>query len=457
MREIFFNPIVLLLVAVIGAIYLLLFSSWVTREENNHRLRWLITFIFLFSGLHPTVAPFPYFQPEALAGFDKSPESAFVQLTFYSAIALLLSSWFRSFFSGLLYLGKNPFLFGLLLLALLSAFWSETPILCFRYGLVFLFATLFAIHIAREYSFKALCVILRRLAFVSGIINLCSPAIVPSLAIKDKGLSGIMPFPIDLGNFLAFGVALWVSYGLDAPKQERWKAFAIAGFLGMVMLMANSAQSIFICVVLTVLVIVLQSVKFLDSKYFPVLLIGGLILAIVTSVIMQYLLPLIFAALGKDMSLTGRTEFWPQLIDRLEQHNLFVGYGINSFWQAWRGDDDPAHGIIIYGGFIPTHAHNGFIDLALSLGVFGLILFFMSWFVGLAQAVKYSLQNGSADCSLPLLILVYLVFFNVSHTLLTGANYIWVLYTIALIRLQIEYRQQRKSAPELQSVRSLPV
>ena len=437
MRQVFFNPVVLLIIAMIGIIYLLLFSSWVTRKENDRSLRWAITFLFLFTGLNLSIFPFSYIYPETLAGFDKTLDSAFVQLSIYFCIALVLRVWLRDFLKNILYLGKSPFLSILLIFTLLSAFWSETPDLSLRFSLVVFFTSLFAVHVAREYNFKDLSAMLRRLTVVVAVTSLGLAMIAPSLASNDKGLMGIMPFPIKLGTFLAFGATLWFTYAQDNPK-DRWKAIGIVLFLSLIITRTNSGQAIITYLVLFLLVILLQVLKVSCSKYFPVIVIGYLIFGILSSIVLNVILPIIFDTLGKDTTLTGRTEFWPQLIDRLGQHNLLLGYGMNSFWQPWRRVADPANGILNSNGFIPPHAHNGFLDLALSVGLIGFVLFVISFLIALLQSIQYFLKNNSADSKLPLIILIYVVFSNISETQLIGANYIWILYVITLTRLNIK-------------------
>jgi O-antigen ligase len=454
MKQVLFNPAILPLVVAIGIVDVLLLSFWVNRKGNARNSRWIVTFVFLFTGLNLTIFPFTYIYPEALAGFDKTFGSAIAQLSIYACIVFVLRTWFKDFFKSLLILSKNPFLFSFLILSLLSAFWSETPDLSLRYSLVLFFTSLFAVHIAREYSFQDLSDILRRLTVVVGVVSLVLAAIAPSLAFNEKGLSGIMPFPIKFGTFLALGSALWLAYALDNRK-DRWRALGILGFLSLIIPLTNSAQSIVTYFVLLALVILLQVLKVSGMKYLPSLVIGFLILGILNSIVLQTLLPLIFNALGKDTTLTGRTDFWPQLLDRLEQHNLLLGYGMNSFWQPWRGDVNPANGILNSTGFVPPHAHNGFLDLALSVGLIGFILFSISFSMGLSQSVQHFLRNKSADSSLPLIILFYLVLSNLSETQLIGSNYIWILYVITLTRLSI--RETRLRSPARTIRQPLPI
>jgi O-antigen ligase len=69
------------------------------------------------------------------------------------------------------------------------------------------------------------------------------------------------------------------------------------------------------------------------------------------------------AFLGRESHLTGRNEIWAQLIPAAKQ-KLLLGYGFGGFWtDKW---------IEI---LRVNEAHNSYLDLILSTGTIGLILF----------------------------------------------------------------------------------
>ena len=75
------------------------------------------------------------------------------------------------------------------------------------------------------------------------------------------------------------------------------------------------------------------------------------------------------SALGRDATLTGRTEIWGSLLPDL-MHQPFLGYGFSGFWNVER---TLAHKI--------GEAHNGYLDVCLQLGFVGLfftIMFLLS-------------------------------------------------------------------------------
>lgn len=65
---------------------------------------------------------------------------------------------------------------------------------------------------------------------------------------------------------------------------------------------------------------------------------------------------------NRTETLTGRTEIWQSLVPYAKK-NIFLGYGYGGFWTTSLRN------------LIASHAHNGYLDTILELGLIGLILF----------------------------------------------------------------------------------
>jgi O-antigen ligase len=78
----------------------------------------------------------------------------------------------------------------------------------------------------------------------------------------------------------------------------------------------------------------------------------------------------ILEALGKDPSLTGRTEIWDSLLRRVGERP-WTGFGYSAFWGK---DSVPADWVRKETGWLVPSAHNGWVDLLIQLGWPGAIL-----------------------------------------------------------------------------------
>ncbi len=77
-----------------------------------------------------------------------------------------------------------------------------------------------------------------------------------------------------------------------------------------------------------------------------------------------------FGAIGRDASLTGRTDIWAEVIIALEDIWLAgIGWGI-----PWREGEPVTEQIWSRIGFQSGHAHNSYLDLVLQTGIIGLVL-----------------------------------------------------------------------------------
>lgn len=79
---------------------------------------------------------------------------------------------------------------------------------------------------------------------------------------------------------------------------------------------------------------------------------------------------IILEALGKDPTLTGRTEIWESLMRRVGDRPM-TGYGYSAFWGL---QSTPANFVRLETGWVVPSAHNGWIDLLVQLGWPGAVL-----------------------------------------------------------------------------------
>ena len=90
--------------------------------------------------------------------------------------------------------------------------------------------------------------------------------------------------------------------------------------------------------------------------------------------------------LGRDVTLTGRTEIWAGLIEEVEGRPLF-GAGVSSFWTS---EMKNVHDI--------GEAHNGYLDVVLSLGTTGLLLTTLFLFASFRRAQREMTTDFDWGC-----------------------------------------------------------
>jgi exopolysaccharide production protein ExoQ len=131
---------------------------------------------------------------------------------------------------------------------------------------------------------------------------------------------------------------------------------------------ANSITSLicFIVVIFSFILLGLPSIK-INIKYMEYYLLFVLLFFCIIQVSFDLKENILFA-LGRESTLTGRTELWQVLIDMSTKP--LIGTGYNSFWL---GDRLKILSDMYWWG--PTEAHNGYLEVYINIGIIGLILF----------------------------------------------------------------------------------
>jgi O-antigen ligase len=120
----------------------------------------------------------------------------------------------------------------------------------------------------------------------------------------------------------------------------------------------------------------------------------------------QLLAPGIFLTLiGKDATLTGRTDIWAAILRQAAAHPWF-GFGYAAFWEKTSA---PAAFVRAQTGWDVPSAHNGWLDILVQLGAVGVglcaLLLVLAYILALARA----LNRGDGDWAL-----IYLSIFLIS-------------------------------------------
>jgi O-antigen ligase len=131
----------------------------------------------------------------------------------------------------------------------------------------------------------------------------------------------------------------------------------------------------------------------------------------------------IAVALGRDITMTGRTDVWETVLPL--NPNALLGAGYESFWLGAR-----LKAIWSVFWYQPNQAHSGYIEIYLNLGLVGLILFAV--FVMAAYRRIWKPTNTVELVSLNLAIWIIMLLHNVTEAgVFKGA--IWVLLLVASV------------------------
>lgn len=446
MKQIFLEPIVISLLLINLVILFFIFISFIEKKNTVDAFEkvFIASFLIIISGT--ILPPFNTLNPSAL-GLAKTKLISFTvisQFFFYSLNIFLLRSRLHYLYPSMIFLLRDPYLSGLLLITVLSGFWSETPGVTFKSGMVLLGVAILAAYTAFRYNFQEIGKILRLSGILIAVSGACVSILVPSLGTtpeKEGGWNGVFGHPNTFAAWLAFASTLWLLHAIVNPK-HRWLSIGFSLLCLFIMLRAHSGSSILIFLVMFSVMVAVQLFRHLRFKEAVVAFVLIVISAIFLLILISIGKDLILTSLGKDATLTGRTDFWPEVIRSILKRPI-LGYGYEGFWQSWRGTDNPAAHIINPNGFVPPHSHNGYLEIALALGIGGIMLFFLSLLVNLARFLIHIPSSKKNEAEISALMLIFILMPNFSEVGLWGVTHYTFLYVFWVVRMNIDISKIR--------------
>ncbi len=146
------------------------------------------------------------------------------------------------------------------------------------------------------------------------------------------------------------------------------------------------------------------------------------------------LLEAIVGALGEDMTFTGRTDLWRDLLS--QSINPLMGTGYQSFWLGERAE-------VMWEKyyFHPNQAHNGYIETYLNGGFLGVAALF-GLLIACGASVKRELVRRVDFARVRFASLIVAVFYNWTEAMFSRMSLIWVILLLAAVNMP-----RRKVAP----------
>lgn len=253
-------------------------------------------------------------------------------------------------------------------LAGVSFFWSVNPDLSARRAVGLVGTVLVGMLLAQRLRPVELLNALRQALLFIAVASLVLYLVGSPLALDEVHgtLRGVLPTKNTLGRYMALGLLAASTTALLDPRRTRRCVVSAVPMVAALALTDSTggtvvAAAVFVCMLAAVLS---------RDRAGQVLLAASATLA--TSMVVV-LLPVATAStvtglVGEDATLTGRTDIWRASAAAIAERPL-LGYGYGAFWRGPAGRDIQTE----LGWSVPT-AHNGLLDVALVLGLPGMLL-----------------------------------------------------------------------------------
>ncbi|MFM1651722.1 O-antigen ligase family protein [Brevibacillus sp. B_LB10_24] len=378
-----------------------------------------------------TSALLPHLQKQSGTTMDNIEGNPMLQYFWYGIYGVTLVHLFVRWKSVMGILQRDKIVILLTLFTISSVLWSFAPEVTMRRGIALLGTTMFGVYFAARFNLVEQLRLVAWAMGIAGILSVAFALFIPEYGIyvDDRGEAwrGIYTHKNTLGQVMTLGGIVF----LILAAQQKWKSWPMWAGFGLsvcLLLLSQSKTALVIFLGLLLLVSLLRTIVRHYSLAVPLIIISFLILGGISVLFYGYVenaLELGFESMGRDLTLTGRTELWAAMFEKISQHPWF-GYGYNAFWL---GLDGESADIFLMTGWLPTHGHNGTLDIWLQLGVIGVVLFVASYISQFKKAVRFiGTSTGMLVCW-PFLYLMFMLLYSLTeNTLLRQNNIFWVLY-----------------------------
>jgi O-antigen ligase len=318
----------------------------------------------------------------------------------------------------------DPFVLALLTLLVLSTGWSADPSLTVRRVAGVLAASAFGLYLADRYSLTDQLLLVMRALTVAALVSAAAAVVLPRYGVSAGAWRGVFLTKNVLARLMTLGVlASLLAMSSFRDQRVLLRHAAVCGLVcAGVLLQADSA---FATLVLAVVVALVALTALVGQAGYPIrqaAVVAAVTATAATATLAALNTDAVLRMLDKGSGLTGRRPLWSSIMPAIREH-LWLGHGYGAFWQGW---EQPSYLVWLQNPWGPPHAHNGVLELALNVGVVGVVL----WLLALLSCLRRGLILTRVDrvAYWPVGLVLLTLAFNVTEVTLMSNALFWALF-----------------------------
>lgn len=332
---------------------------------------------------------------------------------------------------------NNKWIFILIIYCGISILWSDFPYVSFKRYTKAIGSLIMVLIVLTEPSpIEAVKTMFKRLAYFLIPLSIVLIKYYSNLGrvyhrySGEMAITGVTTSKNALGALcLVCGVFfLWLIFNeiikKDSTAKKSWFLIQMVIFaMTLWLLVMSNSKTALLCFIVGACIILGSKLNFVKRNMkFIVLYFTGIIFSFFILDYLTNISELVLSILGRDATLTGRTVVWQELLEF--QTRPLIGMGYSSFWlgdrMAYFWDKYWWH---------PTEAHNGYLDVYLSLGFMGVILiagFIVSAFRKASSGLVCNPEYGV----LRITFLTIAVLYNLTEYAFLEPHLIWFVFLL---------------------------
>ena len=349
---------------------------------------------------------------------------------------LLVVRWKKVIYA----LSKDKYIWVLTGLVLLSLFWSVAPSKTLVRGVALVGTTLFGVYFATRYSMIQQLQMLAWMFGISIVLSLLFGVALPQYGVvrDEVGINwrGIYIHKNILGAMMSLSSIIFFLLAIGA-KRNRLPLWGGFSFSLILVVLSTSKTSLLKVVQLLGLILVCRTLRWQYNLMIPALM------AVVTVGAIFYVwftsnADAALGSIGKDATLTGRTDLWPLVWEIIWKHP-WLGYGYGALWLDW--DSETAY-IWRTMRWSAPNSHNGFLELLLQFGITGLLIFLLGFLTNLVKSLVWIRLSRLSECFWPVTYMVYTLLSNLTEaSVMVQNDLLWVVFVTVNISFQTSFEE----------------
>lgn len=395
---------------------------------------------------------------EALLGrlfaTQQNPEGgAFLRFLWLPIYAYAFAALFFRWRNFLAIFQRSPALLLLALMAIASMAWSIDPSTSLRRGIAIFFTTCFGFYVASTLSWKNMIRCFGCVWIILAIGNLVAGGLVPGFGVDHEihigAWKGLWFEKNAMGGHLARACFLFSFLILVDIKLRRLWGFAL--FMAIALVLLSTSKTSLLGMMLGFSIVF----AYLWMKRGRIITVAtvwvGCALGFMGYMVLTVAPGAVVALIGRDLTLTGRTDIWAVLFDLMKERP-WLGFGYGVFWGI---DSAPAYQVRLKTEWLVPTAHNGVLEVMLALGRIGVILFLVDFLMNVGRAISTMHTRVTSLYAFGVLLLFAL--FSISESVILQQNSItWVTYSAIAGKLSLDARDRVKARREAFLKRNVP-
>jgi exopolysaccharide production protein ExoQ len=340
---------------------------------------------------------------------------------------LLAIRWKKSIYIST----KEWTIWGLLALAITSIIWSSSPQVTSIRVVALVGNSLFGLYLASHYSIQEQLKLLGWSFSLIIVMSFLFAILMPFYGTMYAGVHmgswrGIYVHKNVMGKVIGLGGLVFLALAINI-KEKSWRYWFGLGFAFCLLILSRSSSSMINFLITIAVTPIYMTLRWSYYLMVPTViatftLLGGL------SMWLNQNSTILLGSIGKDPTLTGRTNLWPQVLEMIWA-KPWLGYGYNGFWNGW---DSPGATVWYAVNWAAPNAHSGFLDLWLDAGLLGIIIFSIGFWNTLIHELNWIRTDKGWLSLWTLLYLVYFVLGNLTESSLFIRNDIFFLLYITI-------------------------